>query len=124
MNPSKQTDNKLRWSSDVEGVEFKLYIPKDRVPRPWPIRIRVAISEYSAGNPEAASAQGGTEEPIVCVVERVSEKSKTVRYRPLGDPKAWQLGEPYIPLTLLPADLPERLRVEVRWDRTGGTWDE
>jgi hypothetical protein len=38
MDPSKTTDNKLRWQADVEGVNFKLYIPKWRVPRPWPIR--------------------------------------------------------------------------------------
>jgi hypothetical protein len=28
MDPSKETDNKLRWKADVSGVEFKLYIPK------------------------------------------------------------------------------------------------
>jgi hypothetical protein len=28
MNPSKETDNKLRWWADVEGVPFKLYIPE------------------------------------------------------------------------------------------------
>lgn len=125
MHPSKETDNKLRWSRDVEGVAFKLYIPKDRVPKPWPRRVHVTISEYSAGSPEAAaSGQGNREEPIVCVVEKVSGHTETVRYRPLGDPKTWELGEPYIPLALLPANLPERLHVEVRWDRSMGTWDE
>jgi len=45
MAPSKETDLKLRWEADVEGVAFKLYIPKWRVPRPWPTRILVRISD-------------------------------------------------------------------------------
>jgi len=49
MEPSKETDNKLRWKADVEGVSFKLYVPKWRVPRPWPTRILVRVSEVPAG---------------------------------------------------------------------------
>ena len=36
MYSSKQTDLKLRWDSYVDRVLFELYIPKWRVPRPWP----------------------------------------------------------------------------------------
>ena len=125
MDPSKETENKLRWWADVEGVAFKLYIPKRRVPKPWPLRVHVTVSEHPADRDKAiAAGAGNLEEPIVCVVRKVAEHTETVRYCPLGDPRAWDLGEPYIPLALLPANPPRLLHLEVRWDRSAGTWEE
>jgi hypothetical protein len=45
MSPSKETDNRLRWWADVEGVAFKLYVPRWRVPVPWPVRLEVIVDE-------------------------------------------------------------------------------
>jgi len=83
MDPSKETENKLRWSGDVEGVAFKLYIPKTRVPKPWPRRVHVTVSEQLSQPEEAVASGGGdAEQPIVCVVKKVVEHTETVRYCP------------------------------------------
>ena len=122
MAPSKETDNKLRWVADVDGVAFQLYVPKWRVPHPWPNRIRVFISEPSTS--PGSSPSDKPENAIVAIVERVKDHSQTVRFAPAGDPKKWQIGEPYIPYGLLPNPSVQRLRVDVEWDRSAGTWDE
>jgi hypothetical protein len=48
MNPSKETENMLRWSDDIDGVNFSLYIPKWRVPKPWPSSILVVVDDKVA----------------------------------------------------------------------------
>ena len=60
LMPSKETDRKLRWATYVEEdeTEFKLYIPKWRVPRPWPAVIRVSVREASGSLATCAPAQG------------------------------------------------------------------
>lgn len=129
MNPSKETDNKLRWWADVDGVSFKLYIPKWRVPLPWPVRLEVVVDER-AGKAEVAPTQqirsgsAALEEPIIATVEKVAEHTETVRYRPVGSPDTWEMGEPYVPYAILSSPVPDRLRVEVRWDRSAGTWGD
>ena len=63
MQPSKETDNKLRWEACDQ--DFKLYIPKWRVPQPWPIRIVVRLDDdprsfgsvSAPGGPESAQAR-------------------------------------------------------------------
>jgi hypothetical protein len=127
MDPSKETDNKLRWQADVEGVNFELYIPKWRVPQPWPNRILVRISDVSAEaepqHPPATSASSASvDRPIFAIVEKVREHTQTVRFAPRGDPKGWHIGEPYIPYNLLPTPDSQALRIEVEWDRSAGTW--
>jgi len=127
MNPSKETDNKLRWWADVEGVSFKLYIPKWRVPVPWPVRLEVVVDEEAAMPAAARPPRPGSaelERPIIATLQRVREHTETVRYRPIGDPESWEIGEPYVPYAILPAPPPERLRLEVRWDRSAGTWSD
>lgn len=122
MNPSKKTDNKLRWAAEIDGVSFKLYVPKRRVPQPWPKRIRVFISEPTTSTGTRPSIE--PENSIVAIVDRVGEHSETARFAPVGDPKEWQIGEPYIPYALLPNPSVQRLRVEVEWERSAGAWDE
>ncbi len=56
-------------------------------------------------------------EPIVATVKYYSEKTSTIRYSPTGDPKTWEIGEPYIPKCLT-HDGAERLRLIVLWDIT------
>lgn len=127
MNPSKETDNKLRWWADVEGVSFKLYIPKWRVPAPWPVRLEVVV-DHEAASPETPipppTRLPEFERRIIATLEKVQEHTETVRYRPIGHPDSWEIGEPYVPYTVLQAPPPERLRLEVRWDRSAGTWSD
>ena len=126
MDPSKETDNKLRWQADVEGVKFQLYVPKWRVPRPWPMRVLVRVGDVQAGGgplPKPTTS-GVLERPIVAIVEKVAEHTRTVRFAPRGDPKDWELGEPYIPYDWLPSPTIEAIRIEVEWDRSGGTWSD
>jgi hypothetical protein len=74
MNLAKETPNKLRWDVLVEGAPFELYIPKWRVPRPWPRRIVVRLSEVTDETLDAPLPQedrvGSAERSIVAVVER------------------------------------------------------
>ena len=37
----------------------------------------------------------------------------------------WEIGEPYIPFAFLDEQSPpDRIRIEVSWDPSAGTWDE
>lgn len=47
---SKETNRKLRWSTYVgeDNTKFELYIPKWRVPEPWPKCIRVIIQAFNS----------------------------------------------------------------------------
>lgn len=67
MLRSKETDNKQRWAADVNGVEFKLYIPKYRIPDPFPPSIVVRISPATGAEPPSAP---DPDQPIRCVVAR------------------------------------------------------
>jgi len=40
-----QTDNKLVWSARVKNASLTLYIPKWRVPEPWPGKITVFLTD-------------------------------------------------------------------------------
>ena len=130
MQPSKETDNKLRW--EAWDQDFKLYIPKWRVPQPWPIRIVVRLDDdpRSFGSvpaprgPESAQARN-LNEPLTALLLKVKEHTQTVHYKPVGQPKMWEIGEPYIPFAFLDEQSPpDRIRIEVSWDPSAGTWDE
>lgn len=125
FDSAKETDNKLRWDTHVEGTRFSLYIPKWRVPQPWPSRIwvnvmprRAPCEERSNLAPEDVELDSSlTHEPIVATVSRRTDHSETIRYRPLGDSKLWEVGEPYVPISLTCGQA-ERLRLIVLWDLT------
>ena len=61
LKPSKETENKLRWSTHVEqdDTDFQLYIPKWRVPEPWPGRIIVYIDSF-VGDPSKEEGDVGS----------------------------------------------------------------
>lgn len=120
LKPSKETPNKLRWSAQVEedNAPFHLYIPKWRVPEPWPGRIFVGIEPFSGDPSDFAQSPcdlDNLDNPIKVLVERFKEHPPTVRYRQLGDKGDWQIGEPYIPKSLIPPDS-HFLIIEVKWD--------
>jgi hypothetical protein len=123
FDASSQTDNKLRWHATLDGVEFKLYIPKWRVPEPWPRTIAINLSprremvEDSPNLSREVVEQDPTvrAEPIVATVRRVSDHTETTRYDPVGDPREWEIGSPYIPHSLTFGKT-EFVRFIVMWD--------
>lgn len=131
LAPSKQTDNKLRWEAWESGVLFKVYIPKWRVPKPWPVRIVVRIDDdektfeaiQPPRGPEFASSRD-LNESLVAVLQKVDEHTETVRYRQIGDLALSEIGEPYIPFSMLGTPPPDRMRIDVAWDRSVGTWTD
>ena len=117
---NKETDNKVRWAADVQGTSFKLYIPKWRVPEPWPHLIHVTVSQLEAEKPLRLSREAAEAHPescsrsIVAHLRKYREQTQTIRYRPEGDEKEWEIGEPYIP-TAMTFDEAERLTITVDW---------
>jgi hypothetical protein len=115
-----ETDNKVRWVARTGETTFDLYIPKWRVPKPWPERIAVTTSLPI--DQDLTRFVGGLNEkvkdktlPITSIVDRVSDHTKTVRFRPRGEAADWEIGEPYIPYVLLPKRDALSVIVEVRW---------
>lgn len=124
LESAKETDNKLRWDRFIDDTLFSLYIPKWRVPDPWPAIIFVGVSGkldrhkgYTPVSPAVAEREPDVlKRPILAVLKWVSDHTLTARYAPDGDPKEWEIGEPYIPLSLLPKEPSCPLLFEVNWD--------
>jgi hypothetical protein len=128
MNPSSETENKLRWRGDVKGTPFDFYIPKSCVPEPWPVQIIVLISNVEPGTQTTIHRRRNLKQPIIAFVKFDRSHTRTARYKPEGDDDLWEIGKPYIPYEILdsvsPGTVPERLRIEVVWDYTAGTWED
>ncbi len=125
MNPSKKTDNKLRWSTNVNGTPFHFYIPKRCVPEPWPVKILVFITKVEPDNKTPITKRRNLSQPIITDVVFDRLHGETARYEPEGSIENWEVGQPYIPYEILesvsPGTLPSRLRIEVQWSYSAGT---
>ena len=119
----KETDNKVRWDAPIDDTNFELYIPKWRVPLPWPRRIRVTISPISHDSDFAASRMTPVQcsddpslvrTPIDAIIKKNRCHTKTVRYDPVDDSHDWEIGSPYIPYSLT-HDEANKLRLSVEW---------
>lgn len=124
LNASKETDNKLRWQTKINGAQFELYIPKWRAPVPWPGSVIVQIeNDFEKGKPwldemnQNATTDQDPKQPIIAVVERAREHTRTVRFTPEGSPDTWEIGEPYILFELLEDQKSLELIPYIRWDR-------
>lgn len=120
LHPSKETPNKLRWSTkiDEDNTEFHMYIPKWRVPREWPGRIYIMIEPLAGESSQWAKSFRkftNIEDNIKVGVEPEREHTRTIRYTPWGDKNEWPIGKPYIPRSLIPAES-NLLRIEIKWD--------
>ncbi len=122
-NFKKTTPNKILWVADVEGVEFKLYIPKWRVPEPEPKQISIKIispdedienkffitKENIKANPQLRLSN------IYSDIVKIAEHSTTIMFDPLGDSKYWEIGSPYIPKTIFREKKYEQLTIIIEW---------
>ncbi len=119
LKPSKETENKLRWATWVEQDEtnFQLYIPKQHVPNPWPGLIWAKISPFDGNKSVYPSKKRSMRmsDPVEVVLEFVSDHTRTQRWAPIGDRELWLIGEPYIPLSLIPPHT-DNLLIHVEWD--------
>jgi hypothetical protein len=140
----KETDEKLRWTKDVDGVPFKLYITQDRIPRPFPNAIEVSMfadkSLYTMilttlgrkrlkqltdgdrsylrgiGLGDAQTAVAGEEAILgAAFISPDCDHTETVRYNAGRKVHELEFGDPYIPRSILPKPYPERLLFLVRW---------
>jgi hypothetical protein len=123
LEAAKETDNKLRWDVNIDDSQFSLYIPKWRVPQPWPSRIWVDVvprrgeggDESNLSSSDVAQDSALTHEIIVATIKKLTVHTKTIRYCPVGNPDNWEIGEPYLPFALTYQGA-ERLRIIVLWD--------
>ena len=123
LDYDNETDNKYRWKTDVDGVRFSMYIPKWRVPKPIPRSININIyseeeieyhrNTYSKEDYE--NDEGLKLQKIIAKVERKSDHIERVRFDPVGVPKTWEIGSPYIPIELLPFREINSLIITVEW---------
>lgn len=102
---------------------FEIYIPKWRVPEPIPEVIKVSLyfpphlpelkniltSEMTKSNPNLCKL------PILSQIKWYSDHTKTVRYNPIGLPDTWEIGSPYIPVSILPQNHIEILVIQIQW---------
>ena len=73
------------------------------------------IREVDIRLPIEGTPRRRNDHPIVAAVESYEIHTRTVRYRPLGDQKDWEIGEPYVPISELGNPYPERLVFLVGW---------
>lgn len=119
---SKETENKLRWKCDVGGVNFEFYIPKESIPTTWPQGIKVTLSENELGFSYHYHDRLITN-PIYADIQKDEKHTETIRYTPIGEESSWEIGQPYIPFSLLSSPPPEVLYIKVEWDYSRGNWE-
>jgi hypothetical protein len=124
---NKETENKYRWDCEVDyGAKFELYIPKWRVPESLPKKIYVTIEPVIKGKKphrvnRKSIEQSATlkKQPIEALVRYFEAKTKAIRYSPQGEEKDWEIGSPYIPISLIQALIQEgsdqELFITVKW---------
>ena len=128
MNSSKMTPNKLRWCVNVNGTPFNIYIPKRCVPKPWPVKVLVSITKAERGVHTPFPRRRNPAQPIIADVVFERLHGETARYKPEGNVKEWEISQSYVPYEILesvsPGTIPSRLRIEVQWSYSAGTWEE
>jgi hypothetical protein len=119
LQPSNKAQNYVVWLSRVDDSSFSIYIPKWRVPDPWPneIFLETRGSGHEGPSLSRAEAQRAPElrrSPIVTQVKKSARKTKTMRYRPQADPSEWEIGEQYLPFSMTNGEA-EHLTILVNW---------
>ncbi|MCY7363237.1 MAG: hypothetical protein LH629_14405 [Ignavibacteria bacterium] len=119
---SKETENKIRWDTFIEEVKFELYIPKWRIPDNPPDQIKCYFdfsNNLSIGKrlskSEAIKDPELKKLPIISKIIKHSDKTKTIRFDPDGNKDEWEIGSPYIPISIIPNGDTESAIIKVEW---------
>ena len=120
----KDTSGMHRWDAIVERAPLEIYIYKWRVPDPYPSRISVEIfnrTEYSQSiyfldRKEANADPQLCYKPIIAEVVFLEDHTRTAKYDPVLSKGKREIGNPYIPYTLLSDPPPSRLVIVINWE--------
>ncbi len=120
----KDTSGMHRWDVKIEGVTLEIYIYKWRVPDPYPSRISVEIfnraefsqSIYPLDRKEVNANPQLCYKPITAEVDFLENHTRTAKYDPVLGKGKREIGNPYIPYTLLSDPLPTRLVIVINWE--------
>ena len=119
---NKETEGKYRWEGDVDGVSFKLYLKKWRVPKDIPGRIRVRIlSEEPSPAPTPLSKEAAAtnpdllRQPVFAELAFEADHTETVRFDPVGGQDATGVGSCYVPKTVPGVEDADSLFIRVDW---------
>jgi len=125
----RDTENKYRWKAMVDNARLLIYIPKWRVPAPYPQWISVKIFEPADSRcpivvlhckKEVEANQRLRLVPITAEVAFTEVMGHTVRYDPvLVGNDAREIGSPYIPFALCDSR-PKRLVIVINWETGNG----
>lgn len=120
LNFDKQTLRMVRYRVPLGTVDFCIYVPKWRIPAPWPKKIMVQVeslgSDQRARGVLAATARvGSAKSPIYAIMSRVSVHTRTVRFDPETSERDDEIGAIYVPYSLLSDPPPERILMTVKW---------
>ncbi|MBC7853692.1 MAG: hypothetical protein IAF94_09675 [Pirellulaceae bacterium] len=118
LTGSHETQNKLVWQTKVDNTSFDIYVPKWRVPRPWPGRIFVQLgTEFEMQHMLRLSNPCGAPDPIVAKCILAGHSAKKPIFAPSDpNPDRWEIGSTYLPYSWLPPDVESELVVYVAWD--------
>ncbi len=126
----KDTDGMYRWDYMAEHTKLEIYIHKWRVPDPYPSRISVEIfnrdgysqSIYHLDRREAYANPQLCYNPITAEVAFLENHTLTAKYDPVLGKGKREIGNPYIPYTLLSDPPPIRLVIVIKWVKENGTY--
>jgi hypothetical protein len=121
----KDTANWYRWDAKIDDTLLEIYLPKWRVPDPYPLRISMEIyepSEYRRpivplDQEEALANPRLRRAPIVAEVTFTNkDRSPKVEYGPVLNDNVREIGDLFIPKTLLAGLTPKRLVIVIDWE--------
>lgn len=126
----KDTSGMHRWDAMVERAPLEIYIYKWRVPEPYPSRISVEIfnrAEYSQSiypldRKEVNANPQLCYNPITAEVAFLENHTRTAKYDPVLGKGKREIGNPYIPYTLLSDPPPTRLVIVIKWGKGNGNY--
>jgi hypothetical protein len=52
---------------------------------------------------------------IYAEIGNPEDHTMTIRFDPIGDSIIWEIGNPYIPKSLLPQTVPNKILIKVEW---------
>jgi hypothetical protein len=119
-----------RWDAMVEKAPLEIYIYKWRVPKPYPSRISVDIFEwaeysqsiYTLDQKEVIANPQLRNNPITAEVIYLKNHTLTAKYDPILVKGKREIGNPYIPYTLLSDPPPTRLVIVINWEKGNGAY--